>query len=158
CHTGASARPAHSDKHPLAAPFGNSLPCRRVFPKVPIEGDVPEIPSTLEDRTMRSSYLLGGLLVLAVLGSRAWVRTETPRKPDNVGRKIEALPLVDLAGKPVTLGERSALVVVFLSCECPVASSYVGIVADLARDLAEKKVAFVAVFPPDADTAEVKRQ
>jgi hypothetical protein len=107
---------------------------------------------------MRSSYLLAGVLVLAVLSSAAWVYTDSPARPDNVGRKVEALPLVDLAGKPVTLGERSALVIVFLSSECPIASSYVGIVADLARDLAAKKVAFVAVFPADADAAEVKRQ
>jgi hypothetical protein len=109
-----------------------------------------------EDRIMFASAFVRLLLAAALVGGLA--AAEPAPRPDNVGRKIDPLPLTDLAGKPLALGERAATVVVFLSCECPVASSYVGTVADLAREFGPKKVRVVAVFPPDADVAEVKRQ
>src|SRR6266542_1563128 len=74
------------------------------------------------------------------------VRPFTVRQPD---------------GGTVTLPEHyksaKAVVVVFISFECPVAKSYIAPLGELAKTYAEKGVTLVAVCPDDGP-AEVKKQ
>src|SRR5207244_4469318 len=64
--------------------------------------------------------------------------------------------------KPVALHDvkdRKAVVVVFLSFECPVSNSYAPALAELARTYGERGVAFLAVnSSDDAGAAELARQ
>lgn len=81
---------------------------------------------------------------------------------DKLNKKIENVTLRDSAGKPVALHDlkdKKAIVVVFLSFECPVSTSYGPILAELARTYAEKHVAFLGVDSSDeGDAVQIARQ
>src|SRR5689334_17067259 len=68
------------------------------------------------------------------------------------------VPIRDAAGKPVRLPEAKATLLVFLSFECPVSTSYSAPLADLAKEYAAKGVTFVGLCPCDVAAAEVEKQ
>ncbi len=76
--------------------------------------------------------------------------------PNNVGAQIADFHLRDSVGETTSLfdyKDKKAVVVVFLSFDCPVSTSYVPVLADLARTYADKGVAFLAVVPGDEGDA-----
>lgn len=84
-----------------------------------------------------------------------------PAKPASVARlgdKIGNLAWNDAEGKPTALHGlqgRKAIVVVFLSFDCPIARSYVAVLSEMARAYADKGVAFIGVCPGADDPAEI---
>ena len=101
------------------------------------------------------------LALAALLPASAAHASETVTT-EKLGKKIEHLALKDAGGKPWSLAdlkEPKAVVVVFLSFECPVSTSYAQLLAELAKTYGERGVAFVGVTTnPDEDTAAVARQ
>ncbi|HEY7328298.1 MAG TPA: redoxin domain-containing protein [Gemmataceae bacterium] len=81
---------------------------------------------------------------------------------DKLNKKIENVTLHDAAGKPRSLyqlKDKKAIVVVFLSYECPVSTSYSSVLAELAKSYRDKQVAFVAVnSSDDSDAARIAEQ
>ena len=115
---------------------------------------------------MRSSALWPRLLPFLVLPPLLLANTlpqaADPASAVGLGKKIEAgqLAFRDAAGKQVTLADfkgKKAIVVVFLSFECPVSSSYAEPLADLARAFSERGVAFVGVHAPDETAAQIAK-
>jgi peroxiredoxin len=122
-------------------------------------------------RLVRSRCLLALLLAATAgaLGLPAVVGIAPADAPpaekfstDKLNKKIDNVTLTDGAGKSVALydvKDKKAVVVVFLSFECPVSNSYAPTLADLARNYADKGVAFVAVnSSDDLDAAEVAKK
>jgi thiol-disulfide isomerase/thioredoxin len=105
-----------------------------------------------------SSLLLAGALLL--LG-QAGLRAEPPLDTDKINKKIEPFTLTSADGKEFTLAgvkDKKAVVVVFLSFECPVSASYSALLAELAGKYG-KDVAFVGINASDEGTpAEIARQ
>lgn len=87
-------------------------------------------------------------------------RAEEQPSTAKLGKKIADVGFKDAAGKATTLAElkgQKATVVVFLSFECPVATSYAQPLADLAKAYGPRGVAFVGVCPCEDDPATVAR-
>src|SRR5262245_45610614 len=79
----------------------------------------------------------------------------------NLGKKIANLSFTDAAGKSVSLydvKDKKAVVVVFLSFECPVSSSYAQPLADMANEYGKHGIAFLGLTTnadeSDADVAK----
>ena len=65
-----------------------------------------------------------------------------------LGKKVDAFSLPDPRGREVSLAEfrdREAVVLVFLGTECPLAKVYAPRLAELAKEFADRGVAFVGV-------------
>jgi peroxiredoxin len=112
---------------------------------------------------MRRSCLALLLALLAgLVPSTAPARAEDGPNVAALNKKIQDFTLPDTAGKPVSLSRfagKSAVVVVFLSFECPVSSSYTPLLADLARTYEPRGVVFLAINSSDDTTpAELGRQ
>jgi len=60
--------------------------------------------------------------------------------------------------QPVHLPDAKATVIVFLSFDCPVSTSYAAPLSDLAKAYAAQGVTFVGLCPCDASAAEVEKQ
>jgi peroxiredoxin len=72
-----------------------------------------------------------------------------------LGQKIGDVGFVDAAGKKITLDElkgAKATVVVFLSFECPVSTSYSPVLSDMKKHYADRGVSFVGVCASEAET------
>ena len=96
------------------------------------------------------------LLAIAFLGVGA-----IQAGPSNVGQKVENIRLGGLDGKSLTLADfkdKDAIVVVFLSFDCPVSTSYTAALNELARTYGPRKVAFLGILPTDEDAAALKKQ
>jgi peroxiredoxin len=110
---------------------------------------------------MRSSLvLLGVFIAAAALG--LWLAEPAPADnpiTTNLGKKIANIPFTDADGKTTHLYElkdKKAIVLVFLSFECPVSTSYSQPLAEIADDLAKREVAFFALTANQEETpAEV---
>jgi peroxiredoxin/mono/diheme cytochrome c family protein len=92
--------------------------------------------------------LLLPLLFAALLPGRGPTAPAEQPSTARLNQKINDFTLTDPAGKPVSLHglkDRKAVVVVFLSFECPVANSYTPVLADLHRAYADKGVAFLGI-------------
>jgi peroxiredoxin len=80
---------------------------------------------------------------------------------DKLNTKIADVTLADAAGKPVSLHgpkDRKAVVIVFLSFECPVSNGYAPVLAELAKTYEGKGVAFFAVdSSDDGDAAQIAK-
>ncbi len=103
------------------------------------------------------SLLLAAVAVLCV----GPAFTEGP-SVDKLNKPIENVTFKNADGKAVALHDlkdKKAIVVVFLSFECPVSNSYAPVLAELHKAYAEKGVAFLAVnSTDDLDAAGVAKQ
>ena len=99
------------------------------------------------------------LLVAGLLGTVPLRAEEAPSKAQ-LGKKIANFTLQDAAGKPFALhdvAEKKAVVIVFLSFECPVATSYLPHLADLHRDYG-CCAQFVGICPTDESAEHIAKQ
>jgi peroxiredoxin len=74
----------------------------------------------------------------------------------NLGKKIANFTLADARGKALSLydlKDKKAIVLVFLSFECPVSTSYCQPLADMAGEFGKYGVAFVGLAPNAEETA-----
>lgn len=74
-----------------------------------------------------------------------------------LGQKIADVSFTDSAGKKFALydqKEKQGTVVVFLSFECPVSTSYSSVLADIAKQYSDRGVAFIGVCGTEGETAE----
>lgn len=72
-----------------------------------------------------------------------------------VGDALEPLTLKDQSGKDVDLGafkDRKALVLIFVSTQCPVSNAYNGRMAEIAQTYAPKSVAVIGINANKAET------
>jgi peroxiredoxin len=86
------------------------------------------------------------LLVGIGLIARASVSTDVPATLG--ASNIANFTLVDMSGKPWSLydqRDKKAIVLVFVSSECPMSNGYLPVLAELAKTYAPQGVAFVAV-------------
>ncbi|HWG47723.1 MAG TPA: redoxin domain-containing protein [Gemmataceae bacterium] len=92
----------------------------------------------------------------------SFARADSDMVVDKLNKKIDNIKLKDAHGKQVSLydlKDKKAVVVLFLSFECPVSTSYAPILAELAKTYGEKQVAFVAVnSSDDGDAAQIAKQ
>ena len=75
---------------------------------------------------------------------------------DLVGRRVPSFALKDAAGETRSLadyGDKRAVVLVFLSTECPIANEYLPVIAELASKEAEQSVQWLAVYSSPSDDA-----
>jgi hypothetical protein len=88
-------------------------------------------------------------------------RADSDPSAARLSKKIDNIRFTDATGKPFALydfKDRKAIVVVFLSFDCPVSTSYSEPLADLARAYGDR-VAFVGVATnPDEDAAQVEKR
>ncbi len=89
--------------------------------------------------------MAGGLFLAHI------VRADSPMDVDKLNKKIDPFSLTDATGKAWSLDslkDKKAVVVVFLSFECPVSNSYAQTLATaLHKSYSSKGVAFLAIFP-----------
>src|SRR5216683_5568170 len=101
------------------------------------------------------------LLAAAVLLCSGHALPEGP-SVDKVNKKIDNLTFKDADGKAFSLydhKDKKAVVVVFVSFDCPVSNSYAPVLAELHKAYADKGVAFLAVNSTDGlDAAKVAKQ
>jgi peroxiredoxin len=85
----------------------------------------------------------------------------TGARPSEPGKPVPDVKLLGTDGKPVmlhSLKDKSAVVAVFLSFECPVSNSYVPVLNELAARFKDKKVRFLVIVPTRDGAAELARQ
>src|SRR5262245_53512116 len=105
---------------------------------------------------MNSTRLASFLPVLAACLLAGSARADTPAPNAKINKKIDNVSFTDAAGKKVSLydlQDKKAVVVVFLSFECPVSTSYSEPLADLAKAYAGRGVAFLAVSAQEEEDA-----
>ncbi len=90
-----------------------------------------------------------------------------PLRADNdvpkamLGKKIDNVVFTDAAGKATglhDLKDKKAVVVVFLSFDCPMSTGYTPVLAELHKTYSAKGVAFVGVCVCDEDAAAVAKR
>jgi mono/diheme cytochrome c family protein/peroxiredoxin len=99
------------------------------------------------------------LVVASPLASVA--RADEKPSSAKLGQKIDNVRFQDAAGKASALGDlkgTKATVVVFLSFDCPVSTSYAQPLADLAKAYGAKGVTFIGLCPCKEDAATVAKQ
>jgi peroxiredoxin len=104
-------------------------------------------------RRISSLALLAGLLLTGA------GRAEAPPDVDKLNKKI-TFTLKDSDGKPVTLDafkDSKAVVIVFLSFDCPVSTSYSSTLAELHKAHADR-AAFLGISHDDLSAAELAKQ
>ena len=77
---------------------------------------------------------------------------------EKIGKKVDRVTLRDAAGKAFALTDlqgKKAVVVVFLSFDCPVSTSYSPVLAELARTYGPRETAFLGIVATDEDAAQV---
>jgi len=92
---------------------------------------------------------------LAAFGFETAARAEEPAA--KLGQKISDVKFTDAAGKGATLYDhagKKGTVVVFVSFQCPVSTSYSSVLADMALRYAEQGVGFVGVCSSGDETPE----
>jgi peroxiredoxin len=95
-------------------------------------------------------------------GPGSFARAESTPSTDKIGKKIEHVSFTDAGGRTMALHdlkEKKAIVVVFLSFDCPVSTGYSPVLAELARTYGDRGVAFIGVAAnDDADAAQLAQQ
>src|SRR5580700_5827473 len=95
----------------------------------------------------RHLLLLGALfLILVNFPSLALRAQEATDKSAAVGQRIDKLKLTDLDGKTLSLHDfkdKKAIVVYFLTFDCPVSNSYLANLSEMARN--QKDAVFLGV-------------
>ena len=117
------------------------------------------------DITMRSRSIVAALFIATMAGG-LWLARPSPagEQPTttNLGKKIVNLPFTDAEGKTThlyDLKDKKAIVLVFLSFECPISNSYAQPLSELATELAQQDVAFVGLTTnKDETSADVAKQ
>src|SRR6185437_2191379 len=102
---------------------------------------MPRIPSTLI-APVALAVVAGSLLLAGNL------LADKSADVDKLNKKIDSFTLKDAAGKPFSLASfkgKKAVVVVFLSFECPVSRNYSSVLAELHKTCSGKDVAFLAI-------------
>src|SRR5262249_35283771 len=116
--------------------------------------------SPIEDTRMRfPRFFLA--FVAAVLLATTGVRAEDTGSNAKLNKKIDNLTFKDAAGKTVSLHDlkdKKAVVVVFLSFECPVSNSYAPLLNDLVKQYGARDVAFLGLCTNDETPADVARR
>lgn len=77
-----------------------------------------------------------------------------------LGKKIDRVPLTDAAGKPFALSDlkdKKAIVVVFLSFDCPVSTSYSQPLSELARTYGERGASFLGICASEDDATQLNK-
>ncbi len=100
----------------------------------------------------RSRARLALFVALAAALCAGSARADQAPSTDKLNKKIDDFTLSDARGKAVSLHgqkDRKAVVVVFLSFDCPVSTSYSTALAELARAYEKRGVAFLAVNSSD---------
>src|SRR5262245_1699235 len=109
-----------------------------------MKGRLPALcHSSNPERIMNRPSLPLSLVVLVCLAGQAL--PDAPMVTDKLNKKIDNFTLVDSAGKSFSLHDLKgprAVVLTFLSFDCPVSNSYSQPLADLHRSFATKGVAF----------------
>lgn len=103
-------------------------------------------------RSFLAAMALFGLLGLAPAD-------DTPT--DKLNKKIDRIPLTATDGTAfdaATIANKKAVVVVFLSFDCPVSTSYSTTLNELTSQYATKGVTFVGVVPSDDPIETIKKQ
>jgi peroxiredoxin len=100
-----------------------------------------------------------GLFLTAAIATLWLPRSSSADKPNTalVGKKIDNVKLTDSAGKTVSLydlKDRKAIVLVFLSFECPVSMSYSEPLADMARRFGKEGVEFFGLTTDQDQSAQ----
>ena len=106
------------------------------------------------------------LRTIFVLGLLVWLcsslRADSDVVVDKLNKKIENVTLHDADGRPHSLydvKDKKAIVVVFLSFECPVSTSYIPVLTELAKIYRDKQVLFFAVnSSDDGDAAQITKR
>ena len=86
-------------------------------------------------------------------------RRRSKQPPAIIGRReVPTFVLKDAAGETQSLAdysiEKRAVVLVFVSTECPIANRYLPIVESLAKKFADRSVQFLAIYSSPSDTVE----
>src|SRR5581483_2309831 len=109
---------------------------------------------------MRSLYF--ALTVALLFGPGGLARAENTANTNKLGKVIDGITLADSAGQPWSLQQlkdKKAIVVVFLSFECPVSTSYSQELATLAKNYEKQNVAFVGICAAEElSAAQVAKQ
>lgn len=89
------------------------------------------------------------------------VSADKPAQDTKIGQKVAEVKLIALDGKSVTLDTlrgKSGTVLAFVSFECPVSTSYLSGLMDLAKQYHDRGISVVAVCPTDEPAGTVARQ
>ena len=109
-------------------------------------------------RSIVSHCLAAVVLLAATAGARAGDAPST----DKLNTKIANFTLTDDKGKPISLHDSfkdaKAVVVVFLSFDCPVSKDYSTTLAELHKKFSGQGVAFLAVSSDDLDAAALAKE
>jgi peroxiredoxin len=111
----------------------------------------------------RFAYRSFVVLILAfACGLFAWNASQSADPPSNakIGMKIGNFTLKDSAGKAFSLHDikdAKAIVVVFLSFDCPNSTGYAPTLAEMAKKYESQGVRFVGVCPCDDPPAEIEK-
>jgi mono/diheme cytochrome c family protein len=112
---------------------------------------------------MRRTRLLPRALVVVALVALALPAArgaDAPPSTARIGQVVENVPFAAPGRNPARIHDlkgQKATVVVFLSFECPVSTSYAAILADLAGAYESKGVAFLGVCPCDEQADQLAK-
>ncbi len=116
--------------------------------------------STFMGRTMRLRSLC--FVVIVGLSLAPFAKAEREASTAHLGKKIGNLVFNDERGQAHQLYElknKKAIVLVFLSFECPVSTSYAQPLADMVKEYEKHGVSFIGVTTNEDDTpAQVVKQ
>jgi peroxiredoxin/mono/diheme cytochrome c family protein len=109
-----------------------------------------------------SSFAFRSLLLTAVAVLFAGHALPEGPSVDKLNKKIDNITLKNADGKALALydhKDKKAVVIVFVSFECPVSNSYAPVLAELYKTYGDKGVAFLAVnSTDDGDAAQIAKQ
>ncbi|HEX4000803.1 MAG TPA: redoxin domain-containing protein [Pirellulales bacterium] len=74
-----------------------------------------------------------------------------------IGRRVSNFVVKDAGGQTKSLADyadKQAVVLVFVSSQCPIANEYLPIIEELAKKFADRSVQFLTVYSSPSDTAE----
>src|SRR5262249_48130871 len=107
-----------------------------------------------EDESMRLC-LLSIMATLLAVSLITPARADAPASTAKLGKKIDNVTFKDEAGKTHALYDlkgKKATVIVFLSFECPVSTSYSQPLSDMAKEFGKHGVAFVGLTTNEDET------